>query len=160
MKIDVLIEYNDELSEVTFSSQAAQFTQTRPARIGLSHFKGDKNKFELIEFVGEDWEFVRSIEDLFSKEPTRKDCILRVVNPFEPATFEPEPAFRMIDFFARYILAKIYPKTWELRVLLSFFRIPQITIKIPAYKLFNPEKKLEFEKLLRKRYKNVSFVAQ
>jgi hypothetical protein len=65
MKIDVLIEYDKKLSEVTFSSQATQLCETRPARIGLSHPKYEKYEYEIVEFVGEDWEAIKKIPDLF-----------------------------------------------------------------------------------------------
>jgi hypothetical protein len=159
MKIDVLIEYNEKLSEVTCSSKATQFTQTRPARIGLSRSVLADSDHEMVEFVGEDWEQLEIMHDLFRAEPTRKNHTLRIVNPFEPATFEPYALYRVIDFFSTYVLAEFYPKTWSLRKDIPFLNSYEMTLKIPAYKIFNPQKKEEFEKLLRKRYKRVSFVS-
>ena len=169
MKIDILIEYHPKLSEVTFSSDAAQFTETRPARIGLSRGKNEDLELELIEFVGEDWEIIKKIEDWFSKdwtgkewtgkERTGKDYILRIINPFESSSFEPLPAFRMIQHFIRLIRHKIYLKTYMPRELIPFLDRNEITLKIPGYNLFNPQKKAEFEKLLRARYKYTTFVS-
>lgn len=169
MKIDVLIEYDAKLSEVTFSSKAAQFSETRTARIGLSRAKHEDISSELIEFVGADWETIKKIEDWFSKEWTEKehtgkertgkDYILRIINPFESATFEPVPAFRMIDYFLLVTRYKIYPRTAFLRMLIPFFDKYEITLKIPGYNLFNTQKKIEFEKLLRANYKHTTFVS-
>lgn len=158
MKVDVLIEYNEKSSEVTFSSKATQFTQTRPARIGLSHPKFEKYETELIEFVGEDWEALKNIPDLFKNDPNRKDWILRIVNPFESSTFEPYALFRTIDFFAIYILAGFYPKTWTWRRILPLLNKYEVILKIPDYNFFNPQKKSEFEKLLYANYKNTAFI--
>lgn len=157
MKFDVLIEYDKKSSEVTFSSEATQFTQTRPARIGLSHPKFEKYETEFIEFVGEDWESIKNISDWFKTEPSRKDQILRIVNPFEPTTFEPFALFRTIDFFSTYIFADFYPKTWNWRKLFPIFNKCEIKLKIPDYKLFNSQKKAEFEKLIQTKYKRISF---
>lgn len=159
MKIDVSIEYDAKLSEVTFSSKAAQYTETRTARIGLSRPKNEDISSEQVEFVGEDWEIIKKIEDWFPNEPTRKDRILRVVNPFESATFEPVPAFRMIDFFLLVIRYKIYPRTALLRRIIPLFDKYEITLKIHGYNLFNPQKKAEFEKLLHKEYKHTTFIS-
>jgi hypothetical protein len=159
MRFDVLIEYDKKLSEVTYRSKAAQFTKTRPSRIGLSRpFDGDP-AHEMIEFVGEDWELVKNIHNLFRKEPTRKDQVLRVVNPFEPATFEPRVAYMMIVFFTISILQKFYPRTWKWRFEVPWFDSFDITLNIPGYDYFDPEKKAAFEKMLRKRYKRLSFIA-
>ena len=159
MKIDILIEYDAKLSEVTFSSKAAQFSETRTARIGLSRPKNEDISSEQIEFVGEDWEIIKKIEDWFPNDPTRKDRILRVVNPFESATFEPVPAFRMIHHLIRVVRHEIYPRTFLLRQLIPFLDKNEITLKIPGYNLFNPQKKAEFEKLLRERYKHTTFIS-
>lgn len=159
MKIDVLIEYDAKLSEVTFSSKAAQYTETRTSRIGLSRPEQEDISSEQIEFVGEDWEIIKKIEDWFPNEPRRKNRILRVINPFESQTFEPLLAFRMVNHFLMVIRAKVYPKTWTWRGLIPFLDKYQITLKIPGYNLFNPQKKIEFEKLLHTKYKNVSFVS-
>lgn len=154
MKIDVLIEYDKKSSEVTFSSQATDFTQTRPARIGLSRHMFEESEYEIVEFVGEDWERIKEIPDLFQNDPSRKEWILRIVSPFESSTFEPYALFRMIDFLSIYVAARIYPKTWSLRKFFSLIKY-EITLKIPDYKFFNPQKKAEFEKLLHERYKKV-----
>lgn len=159
MKIDVLIEYNAKLSEVTFSSNAAKFSETRPARIGFSHKTDDKSDGELIEFVGEDWNFVKNIDEMFLNEPSRKNWVLRVVNPFESATFEPEALFRMIDHFLRVIRHKIYPRTALLRELIPLFSKTEIMLKIPNYNLFNVQKRVEFEKVLLAKYKHTTFVS-
>ena len=113
----------------------------------------------MIEFVGENWEYLKNIHDVFQREPARKDRILRVVNPFESATFEPSPMFWMIDFFSTYILAKFYPKTYAWRMQFRFITKYELTMKIPGYKLFNPQKRLEFEKMLRIKFKPVTFIS-
>lgn len=159
MKIDVLIEYDEKLSEVTFSSKATQFTETRPARIGLSHARTDDLKIEMVEFIGEDWEFVQNVHELFHKEPSRKNWVLRVINPFEAATFEPEALFRLIYHFSMCISAKFYPKTWTWRCFILFLVKYEITLKIPDYNFFNPHQKAEFEKRLFAKYKHVSFIS-
>jgi hypothetical protein len=159
MMIDVLIEYDKKLSEVTFSSNAAQFTERRTARIGLSRPKHKDISAEQIEFVGESWEIIKKIEDWFPNEPTRKDQILRIINPFESATFEPLPAFRMIQHLIWLVRQKIYPKTYILREHIPFLDKNEITLKIPGYNLFNSQKKAEFEKLLLARYKYTTFVS-
>ena len=159
MKIDILIEYDAKLSKVTFSSNAAKFTETRTARIGLSRPKHEDISSEQIEFVGEDWEIIKKIEDHFPNEPTRKDRILRVVNPFESATFEAVSAFRMIRHFLLSIRYKIYPRTVLLRRLIPLFDKYEIMLKIPGYNLFNSQKKAEFEKLLHKEYKHTTIVS-
>lgn len=159
MKIDVLIEYDGKLSEVTFGSKAAQFSETRTARIGFSRPKHEDINSEQIEFVGESWEIIKKIEDCFPTEPTGKERILRIVNPFESATFEPKALFRMIDHFLRVIRHKIYPRTALLRELIPLFDKNEITLKIPGYNLFNAQNKAEFEKLLRVKYKHTTFVS-
>jgi len=159
MKIDVLIEYDTKLSEVSFSSKATNFTQTRPARIGVSHPKFEKYEIEVVEFVGEDWESIKNIPELFRNDPNRKDWVLRIVNPFESSTFEPYALFRSVDFFSIYILAKFYPKTWTWRRIVPWLNQYEISLKIPDYRFFNSQKKLEFEKLLHKTYKDVSFLS-
>jgi hypothetical protein len=158
MKIDILIEYHPELSEVTISSNAAQFTETRTARLGLSRPKYENLDAEQIEFVGESWEIIKKIEDWFPNEPTRKDRILRIINPFEPSEFEPERTFRMIQHFIRLIRLMIYPKTCMIREIIPFLDRNEITLKIPGYNLFDPQKKAEFEKILLARYKHTTFV--
>jgi len=159
MRIDVLIEYDEKLSEVTFSSKTTQYGETRPARIGLSRFSNDDSGHEMIEFVGEDWEFLKNVHDLFNAEPSRKGWILRVVNPFESHTFEPTPMFQMVHHFSLFIFAKYYPKSWTWRKNIPFITTYDLTMKIPGYNFFNLQKKTEFEKLLRDKFKNISFVA-
>ena len=159
MRIDILIEYDAKLSEVTFSSKAAQFTEIRPARMGLSHAEHEDISLEKIEFVGESWEIVKKIEDCFPTEPTRRGYILRIINPFESATFEPLPAFRMTQHFIRLIRHKLYPKTYLLREIIPFIDRNEITLKIPGYNLFNPPKKAEFEKLMYAKYRHANFVS-
>jgi hypothetical protein len=154
-----LIEYDAKLSEVTFSSNGAKFSETRPARIGFSHKTDGKFDGELIEFVGENWNFVENVDEMFRNEPIRKGWVLRVVNPFESATFEPGALFRMVDHFLRVIRHKIYPRTALLRELISIFDKNEITLKIPGYNLFNPQKKAAFEKLLRAKYKHTTFIS-
>lgn len=158
MKVDVSVEYNKRASEVTFSSKATQFTQTRPARIGLSSAIGDDSGDEIVELVGENWEFLKTVDDMFQKHPSSKNRKLRLINPFEPATFEPVALFRMIDHFSSYILAVFYPKTWTWRRILPLLNKYEITLKIPDYNFFNPQKKVEFEKLLYANYKNTAFI--
>lgn len=159
MKVDILIEYNEKLSEINFSSIATNFNEERPSTIGLSHPMHKDFDYEMIEFIGENQEGIEIIKKEFLQEPTRKDHILRVINPFESSTFEPIAASQMIDFFSRYILAKFYPKTWEWRRIIPFFIRYELTLKIPGYKFFEPKKKLEFEKLLRSKFKQISFVS-
>lgn len=163
MKIDVFIEYDKKLSEVTFSSQTTRFSETRAARLGLSHLINEDLSSELIEFVGADWKTLKNIPELFEKDPTRKNYILRVINPFESSTFEPEALFRMVDHFSMIILSQFYPKTWLSRRIIAritpWLDIYEMTLKIPDYKLFEPRKKAEFEKLPRTEYKNVTFVS-
>lgn len=157
MKIDVLIEYDPKLSELTVSSKAAQFNETRTARIGLSRPKNEDISSEQCEFVGESWEVIKKIENYFPTDPTRKDKILRIVNPFESATFEPRLLFHMIKHFSMYILITLYPKTHFWRMFVPFLDRYEITLKIPGYNLFNAQKKAEFEKLLRAKYKHTTF---
>lgn len=159
MKVDVLIEYNPKLPEISFSSTAARITETRTAWIGLSRPKHTDTGLEQIEFVGEDWETIKEIEAAFPAEPTRKDYVLRIINPFDSSTFEPLYAFRTAAFFILIIRYKLYPKTALLRKLIPLFDRYEITLKIPAYNLYNPQKKAEFEKLLRKEYKHTTFVS-
>lgn len=159
MKIDVLIEYNPKLSEVTFSSNAAQFTATRAARLGISRLKHEDINSGQIEFVGESWEVIKKIEDWFPNDPTRKDRILRIMNPFESSEFDSELTFRMIQHFIRYIRLIIYPKTCMIRENIPFLDKNEITLKIPGYNLFDPQKKAEFEKLLLAKYKYTTFIS-
>lgn len=158
MRIDVLIEYDKKLSEVTFSSKATNFSQIRPAIIGLSHPKFENQHHEMVEFVGESWKLIKEIPGLFENDPNRKDWLLRIVNPFESATFEPYALFRMVDFLATYLAAMHYPKTWSWRKPFSLINF-QITLKIPDYRFFNPQKKVEFEELLHEQYKKVSIIS-
>lgn len=159
MKIGVLIEYDKKLSEVTLSSETVKYSETRPARIGLSRQSNGDSDFEMVEFVGEDWEFVKNVDEHFAREPSRKGWALRVVNPFEAATFEPLPAFQMISHFSHILLAKYYPRTWTWRMNVPFITTYDLTLKVLGYSLFNPQKKAEFEKLLRKKFKRVSFIS-
>jgi hypothetical protein len=159
MKIDVLIEYDEKLSEVNFSSKATQIKEKRPATIGLSHPTHKSFEVEFVEFVGHDRKDVEIIRDEFNKEPTRKDHVLRVINPFEPATFEPYALFCMVDFFSIYVLHTFYPRTFSWRREIPLLNPFEITLKIPGYKFLDPQKKAEFEKLLRKKYKRVSFIS-
>ena len=157
MKVDVLIEYDEKLSEITFSSIATNFKEKRPSTIGLSYLKNKNNDYELIEFIGENQEGIELIKKEFSQEPTRKDHILRVINPFELSTFEPIAASQMVEFFSRYVLAKFYPKTWEWRRIIPFFISYKLTLKVPGYNFFEPIKKAEFEKLLRQKIQRCIF---
>jgi hypothetical protein len=158
MKVDVLIEYNKKSSEVTFSSKATQFTQTRPARIGLSHPRFENRQPKIVEFVGEDWKTIKEIPNSFENDPNRKDWLLDIVNPFESATFEPYALFRIVDFLLTYIAAKFYPRTWSWRKSFSLIKC-EVILKIPDYASFNPQKKSEFEELLNEQYKEVSIVS-
>ena len=159
MKVDVLIEYNPKIPEITFSSTAAQIAETKTAWIGLSRPKHKDTGLEQIEFVGEDWETIKKIEASFPAEPTRKDYLLRVINPFESLIFEPLYAFRVVTFFILTIRYKLHPKTVLLRRLIPLLDKYEITLKIPGYNLYDPQKKAEFEKLLLKEYKHTTFVS-
>jgi len=159
MTIDVLIEYDGKLSEVTFSSKTVHYSETRPARIGLSRQLNGDSGYEMVEFVGEDWELVENVHDLFKAEPSRKGWVLRVINPLASATFEPFPAFQMISHFAHVLLSKYYPKTWTWRMSIPFITTYDLTLKVPGYNFFNPQKKAEFEKLLRGKFKNMLFIS-
>lgn len=159
MRIDVLVEYDKTLSEVTFSSKATQYRETRTSNIGLSRPVNGNFYEEYIEFVGEDIEDVRIINEEFLKESSRKNQVLRVVNPFESATFEAFAAFKMLEFFSIVILHRFYPKTASLRLSIPWLTTYDLTLKVSGYNLFNPQKKAEFEKLLQKKFKNVSFIS-
>ena len=159
MRIDVLVEYDSRFSRITFSSKATQYSETRASNIGLSRPENDNFQEEYIEFVGEEIEDVRIINEEFSKEPSRKNQILRVVNPFEPATFEAFAAFKMLEFFSIVLVHRFYPKTASLRFSVPWLITYDLTLKVPGYNFFNPQKKAEFEKLLRRKFKRVSFIS-
>lgn len=138
MKLDVLIEYNKALNELTFSSQTAKFTQTRTGFIGLSRGLNDDSNCEQIEFIGEDWETFNKIKDLWTVEPIKDNRSFRIIAPFLSTTFEPQPAFYTISHFATYILATIYPKSYGWRMVFSWLDSYDLKLIIPEYNLFEP----------------------
>ena len=159
MRIDVLIEYDHRFSRITFSSKATRYCETRASNIGLSRPEIGDFYQELVEFIGEAREDVEILRKEFSEEPTRKGCVMRIINPFEPATFEPLPAFQMISHFSHMILAHFYPRTWLWRMKIPFITTYDLTLKVPGYNFFNPLKKAEFENLLRRKFKKTTFVS-
>lgn len=160
MKIDILIEYNEKLSCVTISSKTAQFSLTRESNIGLSHPLDGNSGDEYIEFIGEDFKDAMLIREEFYKEPSRKGYVLRVIDPFEPTTFESYAAYKMTEYASIKALAMLYPRTWSWRFKIPWLTTYDLTLKVPGYNFFNPQKKAQFEKLLRKKFKNISFVSQ
>ena len=158
MRIDVLIEYDEKHFEIIISSIVAQFAQTRPSWLGLSRHITDESKFEKIEFVGENWNLVKTLKSLWEIEPIKEDRFFRLVNPFSSSTFEPETAYRVINHFSLLTLAQIYPKSWNFRCRIPWIDSYEITLKIPSYSFFEPLKKEYFEKLIRDKYKQVKFI--
>jgi hypothetical protein len=61
--------------------------------------------------------------------------------------------------FSIIVIAKFYPKTWTWRRILPFTNRYEITLKIADYNFFDPQKKLEFEELLRAKFKKAFFVS-
>ncbi len=166
MIIDVSIKYDGH--NIAVKSKVVNYSETKPALLALSR---DLNSdFEQIEAVGENLTTAQMEQDSWLRERDNGKRVYRVTNPFLAQTFEPRLAALTVDFFCRKAHLSIEPKglltifcgleqgEWKLnnlasvrswQILLGLDKF-NLTLQIADYWFVAADKKVEFEKLLRK----------
>ena len=165
MIIDVSIKYDGH--NIAIKPEVANYSETKPALLALSR---DRNSdFWQIEAVGYNLTTAQMEQDSWLQERDNGNRVYRVINPFLAQTFEPRLAALTVDFLCRMAHLSIEPKglltvfcgleegwklnnlasvrSWQILLGLNKFNL---TLKIADYWFVAADKKVEFEKLLRK----------
>jgi hypothetical protein len=145
MIIDVSIEYDGR--DVTARSEAARYSEARPAIIGLS--KERYGEGEVIECVGQ--ALTPEMERAFW-ERDKGSRVYRFINPFLEYSFEPDAAFAIVRHFCYLAHGNLKPARSFLREVFRLDRF-RVAIKLPHYSSIPRDKRKMFEKNLRQRFR-------
>lgn len=143
MIVDVRLMYDS--GTITVRSEAADYSETRLAIITLSIENGETD--EKIEAFGYSVDEMRSM--MCHSRPVGSHSY-RFVDPLAADSFEPAIATALVRHFCLLAHEHLKPARsfWRFAFHLDRFRV---VLTLPGYKLVQEEKRIEFEKLLKRR---------